>query len=226
MAITTTKVTAFSGLCAATAGAIFIGVQIGHPHLDSTSIQTTEMAVRGTAKVLMAVLSLVGITGMYLSQVRRIGRLGLAGYVVLAVGYLCIMGTAYASAFILPTVAGSDPAYVDDLIAAGRGDSVVGDIGLFAVVQKVQDFGYFAGGLVFGIALYRARVLARWASLLLAVGGVVTVALAMMPDAFYRLLAFPNGIAMIGLGVSLWLTQRRASVGGVPASHADVAVAH
>ena len=26
----------------------------------------------------------------------------------------------------------------------------------------------------------------------------------MMPDAFYRLLAFPNGIAMIGLGYSLW----------------------
>ena len=25
-----------------------------------------------------------------------------------------------------------------------------------------------------------------------------------MPDAFYRLLAFPNGIAMIGLGYSLW----------------------
>ena len=25
-----------------------------------------------------------------------------------------------------------------------------------------------------------------------------------MPDAFYRLLAFPNGIAMIALGYSLW----------------------
>ena len=32
-----------------------------------------------------------------------------------------------------------------------------------------------------------------------------------MPDAFYRLLAFPNGIAMIGLGVSLWHSQRTAS---------------
>ena len=32
-----------------------------------------------------------------------------------------------------------------------------------------------------------------------------------MPDAFYRLLAFPNGIAMIGLGCSLWITARRNS---------------
>ncbi len=30
----------------------------------------------------------------------------------------------------------------------------------------------------------------------------------MLPDAFYRLLAFPNGIAMIGLGYSLWRDQR------------------
>ena len=29
-----------------------------------------------------------------------------------------------------------------------------------------------------------------------------------MPDAFYRLLAFPNGIAMIALGYSLWKVAR------------------
>jgi hypothetical protein len=219
--ITTSKIAAASGLCAAAAGALFIGVQLGHPHFDSTSIQTTEMAVRGTGKVVMAALALVGITGMYLTQVRRIGRLGLVGFVVLAVGYLCIMGTAFAAAFILPSIAGTDPASVDDFINVGRGDAVVGDIGLFAVVQKVQDFGYLAGGLLFGIALFRARVLARWASLLLAVGGLVTVAVAMLPDPFYRLLAFPNGIAMIGLGVSLWLTQRRAS-DQASSSHAEV----
>jgi hypothetical protein len=44
---------------------------------------------------------------------------------------------------------------------------------------------------------------------LLAVGGVVSAALSFMPDAFYRLLAYPNGIAMIGLGYSLWSVARR-----------------
>jgi hypothetical protein len=44
-----------------------------------------------------------------------------------------------------------------------------------------------------------------------------------MPDAFFRLLAFPNGIAMIGLGVSLWLVQRKASSVDTAASDADVA---
>jgi hypothetical protein len=46
---------------------------------------------------------------------------------------------------------------------------------------------------------------------LLAVGGVVTILLSVLPDAFYRLLAFPNGIAMIGLGYSLWATTRTES---------------
>jgi threonine/homoserine/homoserine lactone efflux protein len=60
-----------------------------------------------------------------------------------------------------------------------------------------------------GIALFRARVLARWATVLLAAGGVITILLSVMPDAFYRLLAFPNGIALIWLGYSLWQSQRQ-----------------
>lgn len=213
MTPTTHRITAASGLCAAAAGAIFIGVQIGHPHLDSASIQTAEMAVRSSLKLLMAVLSLVGIAGMYLSQVRRNGWLGLVGFVVLAIGYLCLVGTAFIAIFVLPTIAGSDPAYADDMIAVATGGTPTGDIGTYAVVAKVQDFAYLIGGLIFGVALFRARVLWRWASLLLAVGGVLTVVLSLLPDAFYRLLAFPNGIAMIGLGVCLWLVRRTRLAG-------------
>ena len=60
-----------------------------------------------------------------------------------------------------------------------------------------------------------AARLARWASALLAVASVLTVSLAVLPDAFYRLLAYPNSIAMIGLGYSLWCTTRTDS-GAVP----------
>jgi hypothetical protein len=208
MTITPANLTRAAGAAAVAAGAIFIGVQVDHPHLDATTIATTEVVVRDSLKSLMAVLALVGITGMYLSQVRRNGRLGLLGYLVLGVGYLIIMATTFAAAFVLPSVAGTDPGYVNDVIAATRGGSPAGDIGTLQALAKVQDFAFLAGSLVFGIALYRAGVLARWASALLALGGVVTIALSLLPDAFYRLLAFPNGIAMIALGVSLWRTSR------------------
>jgi hypothetical protein len=141
---------------------------------------------------------------------------------VLSVGYLTIMGTAYVAAFVMPTVAASNPGYANDVIAATTGGSATGDIGALATVAHVQDVAYLAGGLLFGIALFRARVLARWATVLLAVGGAVSAALSLMPDAFYRLLAFPNGIAMIGLGVSLWLGQRNASTVETSASRGDV----
>ena len=93
---------------------------------------------------------------------------------------------------------------------SSRATSPAGDVGAFATVVQIQGFAYLVGGLLLGIALFRAGVLARWASALLAVGGLVSAALTFMPDAFYRLIAFPNGIAMIGLGVSLWLITRRA----------------
>lgn len=198
------SLTRTAGLAAAAAGLIFIGVQVGHPHMDATSITTSEVVLRNFLKVLMASLALVGITGMYLRQVRQIGVIGLVGYVLLGAGYLLILGSSYVAAFVLPAIAGSNPAYVEDVIAAATGGQPAGDIGLLEGLIQIQGLGYLAGGLVFGIALYRAGVLARWASALLAVGGVVTVVLSMMPDAFYRLLAFPNGIAMIGLGYSLW----------------------
>jgi len=208
MTITPTTLTRAAGAAAVAAGLIFIGVQINHPHLDIASITTTEVVLRNSLKVLMAALALAGITGMYLSQVRRNGVLGLIGYLVLSVGYLSIMSTTAIAAYVLPAIADTNAGYVNDIIALFTGHKATGDLGALQTVWQVQGFAYLAGGLLFGIALYRARVLARWATALLAVGGVVSVALAVMPDAFYRLLAFPNGIAMIGLGYSLWRTAR------------------
>jgi hypothetical protein len=218
MTITATTLTRAAGIAAAAAGALFIGIQVGHPELDAASITTTEVYVRDSLKVLMAALALVGITGMYLSQVRRNGLLGLIGYVLLAAAYLLIFGGVYAATYVLPEVAETSRGYVSDLLAVdtGRG-TVEGSIGAQETVIQLRGGLYLAGGLLFGIALYRAGVLARWAAALLAVGGVVSVVLALMPDAFYRFLAFPNGIAMLGLGYSLWRTARP---GTLPAADA------
>jgi len=60
------------------------------------------MAIRGSLKILMAVLALVGITGMYLRQVKQAGVLGLVGYVLISTGYLLIMNTAFVAAYVLP----------------------------------------------------------------------------------------------------------------------------
>ncbi len=208
MTITPTILIRAAAVAAIAAGVIFIGIQIGHPHSDAAAATTTEWAVRNSLKIVMGALALAGITGMYLRQVKQIGLLGLVGYLLFGAGYLTIIGIAFISAFVLPSIAETDPSYVNDVLAAATNGIANGDIGLIQAALNVSGITFLGGGLVFGIALYRARVLARWAAALLAVASVLTVTLAVLPDAFYRFLAFPNSIAMIGLGYSLWLTTR------------------
>ena len=209
MTVTTTGLTKAAGISAAVAGLLFIAVQIKHPPMDVSSVTTTEWVVRQTAKTVMAAAALAGITGMYLRQVRQTGILGLVGYLVFGVGYLVMMGIEFTGAYVLPSLAHTAPGYVNDVLAAGTGGTVTGDIGLMQPAFILTSIGYLAGGVLFGIALFRARVLARWASGLLVLGTLATLALHVLPHSFERPLAVPTGVALIGLGISLWRDQRK-----------------
>src|SRR3954468_17619419 len=105
MNLTSNRLTAAAGLCAAAAGAIFVGVQINHPPADVAHLVTTEVLVRESAKVLMCVLALVGITGMFLRHRTRFGVLGVAGFALLSFGYLTLFATECIVGYVLPTVA-------------------------------------------------------------------------------------------------------------------------
>lgn len=203
MTVTVPGLTRAAGLCAVAAGLIFIVVQINHPPMDVSSVTSTEWEIRFTAKLVMCGLALAGITGMYLSQVRQIGVLGLIGYLLLGAFYVLEAGVEFMGGFVLPALADDSPGYVDDLLAASTGGSASGDIGLLQTVFAVVGVCYIGGGLVFGVALFRAGVLARWAALLLAASTVSTVALTVLPESFNRPLAIPMGIALVGLGLSL-----------------------
>jgi hypothetical protein len=204
MTITTTGLTRAAGLSAAAAGLIFIAVQINHPPMDAASVVTTEWVVRNSAKVAMGALALVGITGMYLRQVRQVGLFGLIGYLLFGAGYLLMFATEVISAYVLPGLAKLAPGYVNDILVGAAGGTPVGDIGAMKTVLAVTGIGYMVGGLIFGIALFRARILARWAAALLAVATIATASLAFLPESFNRPMAVPVGIALIGLGISLW----------------------
>ena len=120
--------------------------------------------------------------------------------------------------FVLPFLAGSSPGYVNDVLAAAVGGTPTGDIGPLQTLILVSGFTFLAGGFLFGIALFRAGVLARWAAALLAVGAVATIATSVLPQVNPRLFAIPIGVAMIGLGYSLWREQRAPAARPVPSS--------
>ena len=173
MNITTNRLTTAAGLCAAAAGAIFIGVQINHPPADVAHLVTTEMAGPRDRE-------------------GRDGRPGAGRHhrhvpapappvrrprprrlPVLTVGYLAHVRQPSASS---PSSSRpsphSNPGYVQDVLDAAIGGSPSGDIGHMQGCSSLTGVGYSLGGLLFGIALFRAGVLARWAAALLAVGTV------------------------------------------------------
>ena len=208
MPITTTQFTRAAGLGAVAAGILFIAVQIKHPEITIDFVETTQWKVRQGMKVAMATLALAGITGMYLRQVRQIGLLGLVGYLVLSLGYLAMLCLEVIAMIVLPVIAQSSPEYVRGVIAVATNTGSTEDLGLFGPLNILVAGGYLLGGLVFGIALFRAGILARWAAALLAVAAVATMAIPLLPMVNQRLFAVPNGVAMIGLGWSLWREQR------------------
>lgn len=208
MTITATGLTKAAGAAGAVAGALFIAVQIKHPATDTFTTDTGEWVARSCAKTVMAALALAGITGMYLRQHRRAGVLGLLGFVTFAIGYLAMFSVETISATVLPGLVDSQPGFVDDAVAAANGAVPGGDIGGLQTLFNVAGAGYVLGGLLFGIALFRARVLSRWAAALLAGSTASALALAVLPDSFNRPLAVPEGVALIALGVSLWRNPR------------------
>ena len=208
MSITATGLTKAAGAAAAAAGAIFIAVQIGHPSFDSFTTETTQWVARSLGKTVMAALALAGITGMYLHQYRKAGLLGLVGYLVFAAGYLGMLSVEVIAAAVLPNLVDAQPGFVNDVVMASGGGVANGDIGGLQTLFNLVGAGYTLGGLIFGVALFRAGVLARWAAALLAVSTVATAALAVLPEGFDRPMAVPEGIALIGLGVSLWRSSR------------------
>jgi hypothetical protein len=216
---TTHRLIAIAGPCAAVGGALFAGVQINHPPADVAHIATTDMTVRMTAKIVFEVLALVGCAGIFLRHRGRFGRLGRVGYGLVSIGFLAMLVQECLVGYYLPTIAHSRPVYVQHVLNGAMGHGATSGIGAFQVLFLICGIGYSLGGLMFGIALFRAGILSRAASALFAYGTVSALALSILPESFDRPFAVPTGVALIGLGVSLWRDQHRpADTVGAPAT--------
>jgi hypothetical protein len=211
MDITPSRITAAAGISAAAAGAIFVGVQVNHPPADLAHLVTNEMFVRETAKAAMTVFAMAGFTGIFVRHHRRFGLLGLAGYLLLMIGYLAMFAVELIVAVILPKLAGSNPRYVQHFLDAAMGGGATSDLGHMGQLFMLMGLGYALGGLLFGIALFRVRAVSRWSAALFAYGTTSALALSVLPESFSRPFAVPTGVALMGMGYSLWRESTRST---------------
>lgn len=204
MTITASWLTKGAAIATVAAGLIFVAVQINHPPMTAESTLTAEWMVRNIAKTVMAVLSMIGVTGIYLHQYRKAGVLGFIGWLTLFVGYVTIAATVVIASTVLPGLGASNPDYVNAVLVAADGGTPAMDIGPLYTFLALSGVIYLVGGLIFAISLLRARVVWRWASILLGLGVLGTGALAVLPETFNRPMAVVIGVALVGLGLSLW----------------------
>jgi hypothetical protein len=154
---------------------------------------------------------LLGIAGLYARQVEEAGWLGLAGFLLFSLSWWLQTGYVFAEVFILPLLATAAPQFVSSFLGIASGDAGEMNLGALATAYALVGVLYMLGGLVFGIATFRAGVLPRWPAGLLAVTALVTPAAALLPHELQRMAAVPMGIALAWLGYSLW-SERRAPV--------------
>jgi hypothetical protein len=209
MKITAAKLIRWAGLSAMVGGIIFAGIQPIHPPDILASVTTGTWAIITSLKLAMCFFFLLGITGLYARQVEESGWLGLAGFLLFSLSWALQTGFVFAEPFILPVLATAAPEFVESYLGIVNGAPGTMNLGALVPTYALVGILYMLGGLVFGIATYRARVLPRWPAGLLAVVALLTPAAALLPHATQRLAAgMPMGIAIAWLGYALWAEQR------------------
>jgi hypothetical protein len=210
MKTTAANLIRWSGLAAMAAGIIFVIIQPLHPPDVLASVTTTRWTIVHCLGVAMCFLGLLGVAGLYARQAEQAGWLGLAGSLVLSLFYALTMAFQFIEAFISPRLAAESPAFVEGLLGIANGHATGIDLGALPAVYGFTGGIYLLGGLLFGIATFRAGILPRWTGILLAAAvPVAPVAVTLLPHAFARYAAVPMGVAMACLGYALW-SERRA----------------
>lgn len=209
MKITSSTLFRWAGLSAMTAGIIFAGIQPIHPADVLASVTTSAWGIIMPLKTVMCLLFLAGITGIYTKQVKEAGLLGFVGFLLLGLCWALELAFIFAETFIVPLLVTAAPTFVDGFFGIFNGHPIDTNLGALPALYAITGVLYMLGGLLFGIATFRAGIFPRWAAGLLAVVSILTPAAAMLPHETQRLVGMPVGLAIAWLGYALW-SQRQA----------------
>jgi hypothetical protein len=208
MKITNENLTRLAGLSALIAGICYVLVGIFHPANVPSSVTTTRWEIVHVLACAVSFFGLIGIAGLYVRQAAKTSWVGLIGYILLSLWLVLIMGFSFVEAAILPHVATGLPAFVQAWMGMFNGPAGRFDLGVLPTIWTLTAPLYILGGLLFGIATFRAGILPRWAGALLALSTVLAPVGALLPNASQPKLAIPVGLALAWLGYALWRERR------------------
>ena len=208
MKITNENLIRLAGLSALIAGICYVLVGIFHPANVASSVTTTRWEIVHVLACAMSFFGVLGMAGLYARQAVKTGWLGLVGYILLSLWLVLIMGFSFVEASILPHVATALPAFVQAWMGMFNGPAGKFDLGVLPTIWTLTGLVYILGGLLFGIATFRAGILPRWAGALLALSTVLAPIAGLLPNASQPKVAVPMGLAFAWLGYALWSERR------------------
>ena len=216
MTPTAAKVIRWAGVSAMVAGIFYVVVGLFHPLETLASVTTTRWLIVHSLATAMCFFGPLGLAGLYARQVKEAGWLGLAGFLLLSLFYALTAPYTFAEVFLLPPSATAAPAFVESFLGIFNGHPGEMNLGTLATVYSLSGVVYILGGVLFGIATFRAGILPRWAAALLAVGTAVSPVAALLPVEYKALVAVPVGLALAWLGSALWSERRAHAAEPVP----------
>jgi hypothetical protein len=135
------------------------------------------------------ILALLVLTGMYLWQRPASGLLGDIGYLVNFIGLVLLIGVAFAGNYILPYL---DQSATQELFA-----------GPTRFVFLISALVFLAGVVLFGLAIFRARVFPQPAAIMYMIGFALYSLSPFLPDAIVRIAQVTGSLAVMWFGYAL-----------------------
>lgn len=216
MKITLPGLVRWAGLAAMTAGLSYALVGVFHPPNEVPTVTSTAWIASHILAMATSLFGLFGLTGLYAMQAEKSGWAGLAGYLLLSLWLALVLGFTFVEVLVLPALATASPAFVAGWLGLFNGTASDIDLSALSTAWALTGPLYILGGLLFGLATFRAGILSRWAGLLLAAGTVMGPLAAFVPLDWQPKAAIPVGIALLWLGYSLWSARREPA--SVPAA--------
>ncbi|SRR6266498_3249339 len=152
----------WSGVCLMLAGVCLALGTIIHPSKETPQIilaQETRLIIGHWLLTFYCGFLMLGLPGVYASRSKQLGRLGLAGFLLVFFGTL-FYAVSSDYGFNAPVLARLAP---QTLAAINAYPSVVFMDGLFVVLL-------FSGFILFGIAIQRSQIFPPWSGILIATG--------------------------------------------------------
>jgi hypothetical protein len=208
MKITASSLIRWAGLSALVAGICFVVLGLLHPPNVLSSVSTTRWTIVHSLAIAMSLFGLLGMMGLYARQVKEAGWLGLAGFLLLSFWLMLVLPFTFFEVFFLPVLATEASTFAEGFLGILTGSASEINFGVLPALWQLSNVLILLGGLVFGVATFRAGILSRWAAGVLAVGCVLSPAAALLPHTIQPLVAVPIGAGLAWLGYALWSERR------------------